>query len=179
MPLIRYREPRRGDIVVFRKPVYQPGIDAAGADGTPHYTTLVKRLIGLPGDHIHLRNGIVIVNGVVQSQPYAQPTTPENFNEFLDGFPSVPPSDIQETTESWDLAFPKYIQNGDTRSWCASFVSPANVQFAPGKHSLGARCRSGGSLGRHSPWSAWVPIRFETASQVHWMLPGRRAKPMR
>ena len=28
MPLIRYREPRRGDIVVFHKPVYQPGIDA-------------------------------------------------------------------------------------------------------------------------------------------------------
>jgi signal peptidase I len=113
MPLIRYREPRRGDIVVFRKPVYQPGIDAAGADGTPHYTTLVKRLIGLPGDHIHLRNGIVIVDGVAQSQPYAQPTTPENFSEFLDDFPSVPPNDIPETTESWDVAFPKYIQNGD------------------------------------------------------------------
>ena len=113
MPLIRYREPKRGDIVVFRKPVYQPGIDAAGADGAPQYTTLVKRLIGLPGDHIHLRNGIVILNGVAQWQPYAQPTTPENYNEFLDDFPSVPPSDIQETTESWDVAFPKYIQNGD------------------------------------------------------------------
>ena len=113
MPLIRYREPKRGDIVVFRKPVYQPGIDAADAAGTPHYTTLVKRLIGLPGDHIHLHNGIVFVNGVAQSQPYAQPTTPENFSEFLDDFPSVPPSDIQETAESWDVAFPKYIQNGD------------------------------------------------------------------
>lgn len=113
MPLIRYREPKRGDIVVFRKPVYQPGIDAADAAGAPHYTTLVKRLIGVPGDHIHLRNGIVIVNGVAQSQPYAQPTTPENLSEFLDDFPSVPPSDIQETAESWDVAFPKYIQNGD------------------------------------------------------------------
>jgi hypothetical protein len=28
MPLIRYREPRRGDIVVFHKPVNQSGIDA-------------------------------------------------------------------------------------------------------------------------------------------------------
>jgi signal peptidase I len=26
----------------------------------------VKRLIGVPGDHIHLRNGIVIINGVAQ-----------------------------------------------------------------------------------------------------------------
>src|ERR1700739_4639071 len=46
MPLIRYREPRRGDIVVFIKPVYQPGIDATDADGTPQYTPLVRRFIG-------------------------------------------------------------------------------------------------------------------------------------
>ena len=59
MPLIGYREPKRGDIVVFNKPVYQPGIDATDADGTPQYTPLVKRLIGVPGDHIHLRNGIM------------------------------------------------------------------------------------------------------------------------
>jgi len=49
MPLIRYRDLRRGDIVVFNKPVYQPGIDATDADGTPQYTPLVKRLIGVPG----------------------------------------------------------------------------------------------------------------------------------
>src|SRR5579872_1860914 len=50
MPLIRYREPRRGDIVVFHKPVYQPGIDATDSEGNPQYTQLVKRLIGVPGD---------------------------------------------------------------------------------------------------------------------------------
>ena len=80
MPLIRYREPRRGDVVVFYKPVYQPGIDATDADGTPQYTPLVKRSIGVPGDHIHLRNGIVIVNGVAQPVGFAQPTTKENLD---------------------------------------------------------------------------------------------------
>jgi len=45
----------------FFKPVNQPGIDATDADGTPQYTPLVKRLIGVPGDHIHLRNGIVML----------------------------------------------------------------------------------------------------------------------
>src|ERR1700749_1041202 len=60
MPLIRYREPRRGDIVVFYKPVYQPGIDATDADGTPQYTPLGKRLIGGPGKRILMSNGIVI-----------------------------------------------------------------------------------------------------------------------
>src|SRR5208282_2144538 len=75
MPLVHYREPQRNDIVVFRKPV-------ASADGEYHH--LVKRLIGVPGDHIHLSNGIVIINGVAQVQPHAQPTTPENHAEFLD-----------------------------------------------------------------------------------------------
>ena len=28
MPLVHYREPHRGDIVVFLKPVFQPGLDA-------------------------------------------------------------------------------------------------------------------------------------------------------
>ncbi|MGH9519511.1 MAG: signal peptidase I, partial [Terriglobales bacterium] len=76
MPLMYYREPKRNDIVVFRKPV--PDYDPT--TGNPQYLHLVKRLIGVPGDHIHLRNGIVYINGVAQSQPHAQPTTPENYD---------------------------------------------------------------------------------------------------
>ncbi|MGH9563460.1 MAG: signal peptidase I, partial [Terracidiphilus sp.] len=52
MPLVHYREPKRGDIVVFFKPVFQPGIDQLDSNGDPQYTQLVKRLIGMPGDHI-------------------------------------------------------------------------------------------------------------------------------
>ena len=86
MPLVRYREPKRGDVVVFIKPVPdRPGT------GKPQYPILVKRLIGLPGDHIHLKNGIVFINGVAQSQPYAQPTTLDNHMDFVDEFPSVQP----------------------------------------------------------------------------------------
>src|SRR5215469_12235755 len=125
MPLIRYREPKRGDIVVFFKPVYQPGIDATDADGTPQYTRLVKRLIGVPGDHIHLRNGIVIVNGVAQPAGFAQPTTTDNFNEFLDDFPAVPPAGVPGATESWAVNFPSYIQDGD-------LVVPPGMYFMMG-----------------------------------------------
>jgi signal peptidase I len=125
MPLIRYREPRRGDIVVFHKPVYQPGIDAANADGTPQYTPLVKRLIGVPGDHIHLRSGIVFVNGVAQPVGFAQPTTPENFNEFLDDFPAVSPAEVPGSTESWAVNFSSYIQDGD-------LVVPPGMYFMMG-----------------------------------------------
>ena len=79
----------------------------------------------MPGDHIHLRNGIVIINGVAQAQPHAQPTTPENFSEFLDDFPAVPPSEVSGATEEWSVAFPKYIQNGD-------LVVPPGMYFMMG-----------------------------------------------
>ena len=125
MPLIRYREPRRGDIVVFHKPVYQPGIDATDADGTTQYTPLVKRLIGVPGDHIHLRNGIVIVNGVAQPVGFAQPTTPKNFNEFLDDFPAVSPAEVPGSTESWAVNFSNYVHDGD-------LVVPPGMYFMMG-----------------------------------------------
>jgi signal peptidase I len=125
MPFIRYREPRRGDIVVFHKPVNQPGIDATDEDGTPQYTPLVKRCIGVPGDHIHLRNGIVIVNGVAQPMGFAQPTTGDNFNEFLDNFPAVPPAEASGSTESWAVNISSYLQNGD-------LVVPPGMYFMMG-----------------------------------------------
>ncbi|MGO9323476.1 MAG: signal peptidase I [Terracidiphilus sp.] len=126
MPLVHYREPRRGDIVVFIKPVFQPGLDQLDGDGKPKYTILVKRLIGVPGDRIHLHNGIVILNGVAQPQPYAQPTTADNFQEFLDEFPSVPP-DPQPggATEAWAVDFPNHVVDGD-------LVVPPGMYFMMG-----------------------------------------------
>lgn len=125
MPLVRYREPRRGDVVVFRKPVYQPGIDATDADGTPQYTTLVKRLIGVPGDHIHLRDGIVFVNGVAQPVGPAQPTMTDNFNHFLDDFPAQSPAEIPGSTELWAVTFLNHVQDGD-------LVVPPGMYFMMG-----------------------------------------------
>ena len=54
-----YAEPQRGEIVVFKSPLQ---IDQP-EDPTP---TLVKRLIGMPGDTIYSRDGVVHVNGVPQ-----------------------------------------------------------------------------------------------------------------
>jgi signal peptidase I len=123
MPLIRYREPRRGDILVFLKPV--PDLDL---DGKPQYLFLVKRLVGVPGDHIHLRNGIVIVNGVAQDQPLAEKTTPDNHQDFLDEFPSVPPyPQTGGATESWAVDFPNHVVNGD-------LVVPPDQFFMMGDH---------------------------------------------
>ncbi|MGA2349115.1 MAG: signal peptidase I [Terracidiphilus sp.] len=111
MPLVHYREPRRNDIVVFIKP------GELDADGKPIVMFLVKRLIGVPGDRIHLHDGIVFINGVAQDQPHAQPTTFKNRTDFLDEFPSVPPvatdGPSDGTPEAWAIDFPNHIENGD------------------------------------------------------------------
>ena len=62
-----YADPRRGDVVVFESP-YQGDEAARGADPKP---TLVKRLIGLPGDTLYMREGLLYVDGVPQRQGYA------------------------------------------------------------------------------------------------------------
>jgi signal peptidase I len=61
-----YREPRRGDVVVFVSP-YQADEDSLGHDPTP---TLVKRLVGTPGDTLYMRKGILYVNGIAQRQGF-------------------------------------------------------------------------------------------------------------
>ncbi|HZD85591.1 MAG TPA: signal peptidase I [Gemmatimonadaceae bacterium] len=61
-----YRDPHRGDVVVFVSP-YQADEARRGADPTP---TLVKRLVGTPGDTLYMRNGILYVNGIAQRQGY-------------------------------------------------------------------------------------------------------------
>src|SRR5579862_2691259 len=111
MPLVHYREPRRGDIVVFVKPVTDPD----PIDGSPTYLILVKRLIGVPGDHIRLRNGVVFLNGTAQSEPFADPTTPENHDNFVDEFPllSPVPEPGNLIPETWAAEFPQHVSNGE------------------------------------------------------------------
>jgi len=109
MPLVHYREPRRGDIVVFLKPVP----DLLDAEGKPVYLTLVKRLIGVPGDHIHLRDGVVILNGVAQNLPANGKMLPTGDSEFLDEFPSIPPPVERGATEAWAIDISNHIENGD------------------------------------------------------------------
>lgn len=61
-----WREPQRGEIVVFR-PTYNDPI-----------ISVVKRVIGIPGDILEMRGGEVWLNGTPLSEPYVQsPPTPD------------------------------------------------------------------------------------------------------
>ncbi|HEX5233894.1 MAG TPA: signal peptidase I [Silvibacterium sp.] len=113
-PFIYYRAPRRHDIIVFYKPVLE-------SNGERLY--LVKRVIGIPGDHIHLVDGTVYVNGVAQNEPYAQVAT--DSLPYRDDFPDVPPPPDSNVTAEWALDLPNHVQNGD-------IVVPPGYYFAMG-----------------------------------------------
>ena len=75
--IYRYTDPKRGDIVVFRPPVDACSPKQIDPDGTVN-TDFVKRLIGLPGDLIEIRQGHVFVNDKPLWEPYRQYTQPLN-----------------------------------------------------------------------------------------------------
>jgi signal peptidase I len=113
MPLVHYREPKHGDIVVFLKP------------GNPDMF-LVKRLIGMPGDHIHLSNGTVILNGVAQDEPYAKLWPEDTYSEYYDQFPNAP-TEGRGLTAEWEVELPSHVQGND-------LVVPQGMYFMMGDH---------------------------------------------
>jgi signal peptidase I len=59
-----------GEILVFKRP---PGEE--GVCGGPAVPYLVKRVIGLPGDHVTSKGNTVYVNGVALEQPWSHLTS--------------------------------------------------------------------------------------------------------
>jgi signal peptidase I len=112
-PLLPYREIRRQDIVVFLSPA-EPGL------------YVVKRIIGAPGDRIHLEDGVVYRNGEKLNEPYViHQAAGEGYNPYRDNFPSVPPSDYSNVAPEWQLSMKQYIQGND-------LVVPPDHYFAMG-----------------------------------------------
>lgn len=97
-PLLPYRDPKDGDLVVFLSPV-EPGL------------YLVKRVIGMPGDRIHLRDGVVYRNGRRLSESYV--IRNGSYNSYRDSFPAVAASDDSNVTPEWRLTMASHIEAGD------------------------------------------------------------------
>ena len=111
-PLLPYRGVRRNDIVVFLSPEEQ-GL------------FVVKRIIGIPGDRIHLRDGVVYRNGERLDEPYVQHKMGD-YNPYRDNFPALPPSEMYGVhNEKWQSEFRSHIEGDD-------LVVPPNSYFAMG-----------------------------------------------
>lgn len=82
--LIRFSDPQRWDIAVFNNPV--PNAEHA---------VLVKRIVGLPGERVHIQDGKVYINDEALELPAGMPDVqytspgpnPEDLRRVLDRFP--------------------------------------------------------------------------------------------
>lgn len=86
-----FGDPQRGDIVVF---------DPPGDDGTPNEPLLIKRLIGMPGEHVEFNDGVITIDGTPLDEPYKmQEDCRSNCG-----------------AKSWDLGANEYLFFGDNRN---------------------------------------------------------------
>jgi signal peptidase I len=96
-PLIPYREIRHGDIIVFLHPK-EPGM------------YVVKRIIGIPGDRIHLHGGKVYRNGEALTEPYVSRSLGDE-NPYRDEFPSAPQEG--QVTPEWPAVMHEHMKDGE------------------------------------------------------------------
>jgi signal peptidase I len=110
--LLPYTEPKRGDIIVFRWPI----------DISQNY---VKRVIGVPGDHIHLQNKVVFLNGrPLTNEPYIQHSDPTP-REYRDNFPKDPWTESGLVSDRAQKMLDEHLVNGEV-------VVPPDSYFAMG-----------------------------------------------
>ena len=112
--LLPYREPRHDDIIVFHYPIEPSQL-------------LVKRVIAMPADRIHLRGGAVVLNGAPVREPFAA-YAPAERSAYRDEFPNLQRADPAAEATWWielrhrirggDLPVPagRYFAMGDNRN---------------------------------------------------------------
>jgi signal peptidase I len=96
--LLPHREPRHGDVVIFRSPE-DPGID------------FVKRFVGLPGDRLEIVRKVLWRDGAAVAEPYVQHVDPEVYTgELL-------PESLRGRDELGPYTVPagRYFAMGDNR----------------------------------------------------------------
>lgn len=126
-----YREPRRGDVIVFR---YPPNIKE----------TYVKRCIGLPGDRVRIADKALYLNGRKLDEPYVFHKS-EFLEPYRDNFPAepnvpLPPGGVamlRDHVENGEVVVPagQYLALGDNRdnSWDSRFWG-----FVPRENIIGS-----------------------------------------
>ncbi|MGB8508881.1 MAG: signal peptidase I, partial [Pyrinomonadaceae bacterium] len=84
------RDIKRGDIIVFKYPgkfdspqfLKHDEVDDTAPDNTPYSTNYVKRVIGLPGEHIEVRGTDIYVNGQLLKEQKVAAINPPNADDL-------------------------------------------------------------------------------------------------
>lgn len=110
--LVSIGEPKTGDIVLFRWP--------------PNPSTIyVKRVIGVPGDHVIYKNKVLTINGKVMSQ--------ESLGSAFDFEPGDPPIPSQLKEENLNgIKHKILLSNQDRKAPVYDIVVPKNMYFMVG-----------------------------------------------
>ena len=125
-----YEDVHRGDIIVFRYPINIKD-------------TFVKRVMGVPGDHLKLVNKKVYLNGHLLNEPYVVHKT-EYIDSYRDNFPGdpnvplYPPAQrmLQENVQNGEVVVPEghYFAMGDNRD---SSLDSRYWGFVPRENIIG------------------------------------------
>ena len=132
--------PERGDVIVFRLPS-NPRVN------------YIKRLVGLPGEHVEVRNNLVYINGELQPQErdgvYSGPKDDrEQYQdaplgtELLGAVPH-PVMFAHQLPTDYDQVVPAgyYFFMGDNRNNSQDSRFPAQVGFVPEQNLVGRAVR--------------------------------------
>lgn len=104
--LLPYRDLRHGDVVVFK---FEPTDDQT--EPGEHF---VKRVIGLPGDHVRIFHRKVFVNGKMLDEPHVR-HDPALADELRPGddFPPMGDEYLSGATAAWEAEMSSVVQNGE------------------------------------------------------------------
>lgn len=160
------KEPKRGDVVVFKVP-------------TDNRTDYIKRLVGLPGDNIQMKNGLLYINGVaVQRRKLAEQVAADEVkprrgsSDYLETFPDGNEHVIREdgddyrldNTDVFTVPPDHYFFMGDNRDNSQDSRTPT-VGFVPAENLVGRAEVLFFSLGDDTSfWQIW---RWPTALRLN------------
>jgi signal peptidase I len=156
-------QPQRGDVVVFALP----------RDDSTDY---IKRLIGLPGDHIQVIDGVLYINGApVKRERVSDFVDDENgehvrrWRETLPNGVSYETLDLQDNgfldnTQEYVVPPGHYFMMGDNRDDSLDSRVPSAVGYVPFENLIGKAQVIFFSMGNGEPaWHFW-----DWPSSVRW-----------